>query len=124
MTPLEHLRWATPALRALANIRILADGTSTLAVLDLIQRAVPEEYRSPEPQWLYTHTTHLIQRPGQTDRFQMPAVALTDGPDRIIVQVGIPDSDAWERLRGKILPRFQEGDRTIDFPPLPDHPLW
>jgi hypothetical protein len=124
MIPLEQLRWATPALRTLANIRILADGTSTLAVLDLIQRSVPDEYQSPQPQWLYTHTTHLIQRPGHTDRFQMPALGLTDGRDRILFQVGIPDSAAWDRLRGKILPRFQEGERTIDFPPLPDHPLW
>ena len=120
----EHLHWAKPALAVLGNMRVLTDGGSALAILDLIKRPVPDEYRSRPPEWLYTHTTHVIQRPERTDRFQMPALALTDGHDNIIVQVGIPDESAWARLRGQVLPRFEEGDRAIEFPPIPDHPLW
>ena len=124
MTPVDQLHWVAPASPVLVNIRILRDGTSTLALLDLIRRPVPDEYKSAPAQWLYTHTTHVIQRPDRTDKLQMPALGLTDGRGSILFQIGIADAAAWACLRGKILPRFQEGDRTIEFPPLPDHPLW
>lgn len=124
MTPTTPLRWAKLAAPALANLRVLTDGTSRWALLDLIKRRVPDEYRSRPSEWLYTHTTHLIQSPERTGRFQMPALALTDGQDNIIAQVGIPDEDAWARLKGTVLPTFEEGDRVIEFLPVPDHPLW
>jgi hypothetical protein len=124
MPPDEHLRWVTPASPVLANLRTLTDGTRTLALLDLIQRSVPDEYKSHPPQWLYTHTTHVIEQPERTIRLSMPAVGFADGHGAILFQVGIPDPIAWARLRGTTLPPLQEGDRTIEFPALPDHPLW
>ena len=124
MPPLVHLRWVKPASPVLVHVRVLTDGTSTWALLDLIRRSVPDEYKARPPEWLYTHTTHVIQHPERTDRLQMPALGWTDGHDNILFQIGIPGAAAWARLKGTILPRFHERDRTIEFPLLPDHPLW
>jgi hypothetical protein len=96
----------------------------TLRPFELIQRTAPS-FAPKEPHWLSTFSTRVYTAKKDDVEFQqrvrVPAFGLSDGKGKVLAHPLIIDPGAWERrLKGSVLPKFSEGETTIEFPPLPE----
>jgi hypothetical protein len=117
MPSTNKLTWVRLAEPVMAKYRGLTDRTAeTLALLDLTPRTAPDGAVAGDPSWVYSHQTIGFGPVAQ----RIPVLGLSDGKGAMPVTFGIVDRDVWNRrLRGTVLPVFEEGDQRISFPRLP-----
>jgi hypothetical protein len=120
----HNLHWMTPSGPVLAHLRMLTDGQRPFALLDFHPESAPEPLRNRRNLWVQTRITHGFgHQSGEKITLHLPALGLTDGKGNVMPTIGfVPEH--WHLLRGTTLPPLHETGRSIDFPRLPDLPIW
>jgi hypothetical protein len=108
----------------MAHLRNLTDGSTAIMIADFTSLPAADGYQPRENEWLFSYVTHGIFGPGGTTGLRMPAIGLVDASGRVFVRLALMHPEKWNQLRGTMIPPLVEKDRTINFPRLPNEPMW